>query len=646
MIQSISAQDIMNRDSLIELIPSMPRDTNLVLLYVNIGQQYENNLPDSAIHYYLMARDLSEELGYETGILKYISNITYVYNAQGKYDTALNLNLRAVDIAREHGSSLQLAACLGNVANSYLLLERYERAVEYFLQASDLIDRTDNTQYRIILYNNLAVTYLKLDQPAKGREYAEKAVRIAREPEDPVNLGISLDNLALTYIGTFEPEKSLPLLEEALSLANKTNNLYLKESILINFADAYLQMGQFERIPKYAKEGLQLAGLLGDKAGESTASLALGYYYLYLNQPEKARDYAVMSENSASDANLTEQLRKAYSLLGYISLSIKEYQKFREYLMKGDSINALMVNQNVLRNIQELETSYETERKEQLIRQLEKDKEIQKLSLRQNHFILVTLLGITFTTLMVSFLLIRGNRQKKQFYEKEKELQQTRINELEAEKQLLATEAVLKGQEDERTRLARDLHDSLGGMLSGIKLSFTHIKENLAKSQEDQEMFERGLDMLDGSIGELRTIAHNLMPETLLKFGLDTSLNDFCDSINNTEAINVSYQSIGLEDLKNRQPDVIIIYRIVQELINNALKHANATHIYVQVVIQEKIMTITVEDDGSGFDVRLLDESSGIGWNNIRSRVKYLNGRIDLQSETGHGTNINIYIPA
>ena len=133
---------------------------------------------------------------------------------------------------------------------------------------------------------------------------------------------------------------------------------------------------------------------------------------------------------------------------------------------------------------------------------------------------------------------------------------------------------MLKGEEQERTRLAKDLHDGLGGMLSGIKYSFQTMKGNLIMTPENKQAFERSMDMLDSSIKEMRRVAHNMMPEALVKFGLDTALSDFCNDINKTGALNVSYQSLGLENEIIEQTTAITIYRIVQELINNTMKHA------------------------------------------------------------------------
>ncbi len=644
-MQMVAAQVVMDREDLLSQLGNMEQDTSRVLVYISLGQQFENNLPDSAIYYYELARDLSTQLDYKTGILKYYSNITYVYNAQGKYDAALDLNLQSVELASEYGTPLQLAACLGNVANSYLYLERYEHAIDYFLQADGVISNTGNSQYQCILYNNLAIIYLKLHQADRAREYARQAVDLASELNDSYNLGISLDNLALTLIESDEPELALPYLQQALENAEQTENLYLKESVLINFAETYQRSGEFDKILYYAEEGLKLATDLEDISGKATAYLKLGYYYLYQNRLDMALENAELSRNAAISVNLREQLSHAYILLGQISFANKEYYEFQTYQFKHDSIEILTVNERILNNIQDLNTKYDTEKRIQQINRLEQDRAIQELQLRQNKLLLISLAGIIFTILITSFFINRSNRQKRLILNKENELQERKIAEFENEKQLSITEAMLQVQDAERSRLARELHDGLGGTLSGIKLSFMNLKELMATSPDDQQMFDRGLDMLDGSIMELRRVAHNLMPEVLLKFGLNNSVNDLCENISRNGGLKVSYQSTGLEDFYPDQNVSVIIYRLVQELLNNILRHASAKQALVQLDFYENNVGITVEDNGVGFNTSLLLTSAGIGWSNIRNRVEYLSGKIDIQSVPGQGTTVNIDLP-
>ena len=237
--------------------------------------------------------------------------------------------------------------------------------------------------------------------------------------------------------------------------------------------------------------------------------------------------------------------------------------------------------------------------------------------------------------LIISLLSFRNYKQK---------LQQQRINELETEKKLTATEVVLKGEEQERTHLAKDLHDGLGGMLSGIKYSLNTMKQNLIMTPDNAKAFERSIDMLDSSIQEMRRVAHNMMPEALVKFGLDTALKDFCTDINKTGAIKLSCQTLGLENTVIDQSVSVAIYRIVQELINNTMKHAAAKNAIIQISKNDGLISITVEDDGKGFDTKILQSAKGIGWSNIQSRVEYLKGSLDVKSSQEKGTSVQIEI--
>lgn len=154
-------------------------------------------------------------------------------------------------------------------------------------------------------------------------------------------------------------------------------------------------------------------------------------------------------------------------------------------------------------------------------------------------------------------------------------------------------------------------------------------------------VFERSLDMIDTSIKELRRVAHNMMPEMLTKFGLDEALKEYCNSINATKLLNVKYQSLGM-DIRLEKSIEIIIYRIIQELLNNTIKHAAATEVFVQLIKQDNRLNVVVEDNGKGFDITTLENNKGAGWVNIRSRVDYLKGRVDVHSEEGKGTLVNI----
>ena len=154
-------------------------------------------------------------------------------------------------------------------------------------------------------------------------------------------------------------------------------------------------------------------------------------------------------------------------------------------------------------------------------------------------------------------------------------------------------------------------------------------------------VFERSLDMIDTSIKELRRVAYNMMPEMLTKFGLDEALKEYCNNINTTRLLIVKYQSMGMEKRMDSSVE-IIIYRIVQELLNNTIKHAGATDAFIQLIREGNRLNIVVEDNGKGFDTSAPENNKGAGLLNIRSRVDYLKGQLDIHSGPGRGTLVNI----
>jgi signal transduction histidine kinase len=442
--------------------------------------------------------------------------------------------------------------------------------------------------------------------------------------------------------GKFDEAKLF--LNEGIALARSLNNDFALGSMLNNLGDLYLKELKFdESIPLFT-EGLEQALSIGDPILQCTSLRGLAYCNLDKKKFTKAMEYVNRSLDIAKENDYLKQEEVNYLLISDIQLAMGNTDNYYKFRYKSDSVSAIIGRERIQRNIETLEQQFKAREREHQIEELEKEKVFQKLRYRTGLFILITLVGISFTILIILSMKVRSNRQKRIILEKEKLIQQQRINELEREKQLAASEAVLKGQEEERKRLAKDLHDGLGGMLSGIKYSFSNVKENIIMSPENQRAFERSMDMLDSSISELRRVAHNMMPESLIRFGLEISVRDICRDITNSGALNASFQAFGINELKADQQTQIIIYRIIQELLNNIMKHAAAKNAIVQMTILDNNLNITVEDDGKGFDVKSIDPSKGLGLNNLKSRIEYLGGKLEIESEPGQGTTVNIEI--
>ncbi|MDP4244415.1 MAG: histidine kinase [Bacteroidota bacterium] len=337
------------------------------------------------------------------------------------------------------------------------------------------------------------------------------------------------------------------------------------------------------------------------------------------------------SVHKAVMANALTAMSEYYSRTGAQS---KAYQSLRLATAMNDTVLAAAN----IKQANTLSAIYESDQKEKEIARLELDKKVQSGAVRQK-----ALLNTIFIIALVAFILISFILYLN--FSKTRKLERQRIRELEKEKQLMGIEAMLKGQEEERSRLARDLHDGLGSMLSGVKISFSNLRDHISMNPGSALTYDKTLEQLDRTIAELRKVAHNLMPEALVQFGLRSAVKDFCESIRLTGHTEIICEQFGSDRELGNIADVNV-YRIVQELINNAINHGKADRILVQVTKTAEKVLITVEDDGRGFDTGALKSANGIGWTNIQSRVNYFNGIIDIESRPREGTTINIELVA
>lgn len=215
---------------------------------------------------------------------------------------------------------------------------------------------------------------------------------------------------------------------------------------------------------------------------------------------------------------------------------------------------------------------------------------------------------------------------------------------LEKEKELATIEAMLKGQEAERGRIASDLHDGLGAMLSGIKLHLSALKDEINLNKKTESLYQHSIQKIDGSINELRKISHNLMPESLEKFGLKKSIEDYCYNLQESTGTKIQFEQPEETPELNRSMQ-INLYRIIQELLNNATKHSGATQILVQIIFTTNKILLNVEDNGKGFDMKATAKDKGFGLRSIQLRTNYLKGSLQIVSTLEEGTSTYIEIP-
>ncbi|PBJ06665.1 sensor histidine kinase [Flavobacterium sp. ACN6] len=482
----------------------------------------------------------------------------------------------------------------------------------------------------------VAIIFMNNGEREKAAEYLDQAQKyIENTTKKSATLG---ESKMETYIINAENLVELKHFYDAKSILDKAF-LILKKYPESNLNDSYF----YSEGLYFARQNKHSEALISFEKG--IISAAKHSNFIALNRLKFA-EYEVLFKLKNYDkakANLEYLVKNTpfiidkknyYKELSKVYNATKEYSKAYFYSHKYNVINDSLNDANLKNEIVELEAKYKKAESEKKISLLQSENEkavLQVNNNRLNSMLFAVLSFLLFLTVL--FLWLYSNYQKKLSFQKEVNLQQE-LNALENQQKLSISNALIQGEEIERKRIARDLHDGLGSMLSGLKM---HL--NLA-DRENQENRPNINEMLNDSIKELRNISQNLMPESLMKLGLEHALKDLCVSHSNSETT-VEFQYL-IKKAKLPQHLEIMIYRIIQELLNNSLKYAKASQILVSCSQNKDVFFITVEDNGVGFNVKHAEKREGMGLRNIKNRVAFLNGKLEIDSVINKGTSTYI----
>jgi two-component system, NarL family, sensor kinase len=625
----LKAQLINTNDSLLNSMNQLKNDTVKVNRLNELARSLQHADLGKADEILNSSIKIAEQLKYSFGLSEAFALKASLFVNQLKLDSGKLFTDKAMEYIQNVkgvGAKNQTGMLLHTYGVIYQQKQMYDSATLKYLEAVRLFTETMNYKRLYYSYGNLSTIYIFLKDTLKMQNYASKAHEAAINSRDSSILMRSM----LNKISVFSDLNNLDSLffysQTGLSIFRQTNEA--------------LFVGKF----------YQAAGRYFNDRGDKPDS---AIYYLnkafnYLSQVNSIYDIAInwheLGEvylqkkdysNSVRCFKKAIELEKQFDLkqllvytLDKIILAEEGQRNFDSayyHLKEFVTINDSLQRKTQAQNVDELETKYRTEIKDKQLK-------LQQATIAKKNTLNYILTGSAATLLIIFLLTYRTYKQKRK-------LQEQKITELEKEKLLSATQSLLKGQEDERSRLAKDLHDGLGGLLSGVKLQLGAMKGNLILSEEHGRTFNNALGKLDESISEMRRVAHNMMPEALMKLGLQQALQDYCDGLSESQPFKINGEFYGLE--KRMEPSVeIVLYRIVQELLNNAVKHSGATTILAQVMRQDNNLSITVEDNGKGFDNETVVQGAGL--KNIRSRVDYLKGQLDIKSELGKGTSIHI----
>ena len=348
---------------------------------------------------------------------------------------------------------------------------------------------------------------------------------------------------------------------------------------------------------------------------------------------------SVLAKRAGQAQRRAEILRKLSRWSAEQGDPVKALEQLRAYSALSDSLAKAKYNEALAAK----EVLFGTERKEHHLARQQQALELAAAVDRRKDVQRTALALAVLAASIVAFLLWRSLRHRRKLAEQERELHLRQVDDLIQRNEISIMNAMLEGQEKERSRMAKDLHDRLGAMLSTVKLQLAALEDKVALAKGDlRAHYDKVAHLLDEAVGEVRRIAHDMNSLTLSRFGLAKALEQLCDSVRVSGRLAVDLHLFGLERRMDRSLE-IVLYRITQELISNALKHARAKEIEVSLTREAGRISLMVSDDGKGFNPAQV--AAGMGLENVRSRVASFGGTIQIDSTPGHGTTVSVEGP-
>ncbi|WP_462255024.1 tetratricopeptide repeat-containing sensor histidine kinase [Ferruginibacter sp.] len=627
-VANLTAQRILADSIEIVLKKEMP-DSDRAVTMVNRAMFYEVIDSAKAEQYYEEALDfaVNKKLYYPAGLSIRYRLVPKILKGNFVNIDDINKAVKFLSLSANKKARKQEGLLMGDKASYFYINGQYDSAIAWNLKGISVLEKNNYYNQTGTLYTNISNCYEVLHLKDKQKEYVIKGLEASKKSGESYIIFGSFLMVSQLYAGEKDYKKAMQYCDSAMlyykeNLSNSRMQLYY-----LMRAQAYEGLEKYDSSVHYYNKAYTLTKNNNDEWGMNEPLLRMGFGYMKLNKPEEAESFLHKGIDLAEKNNVLIFKRTGYELMSKFYEESGNYKKALEAYKKYYDANDSLQHADSKKTILDLDKKYETEKKEKQLL-------TQESALRQKNTINYILISSIAALLLISLLAYRTYKQKRK-------LQEQKIIELEKEKLLLATQSIVKGQEDERSRLAKDLHDGLGGLLSGVKLQLGAMKGNLILSEEHGRTFNNALSKLDESISEMRRVAHNMMPEALMKLGLQQALQDYCDGLSESQSFKINGEFYGLE--KRMESSVeIVVYRIVQELLNNAVKHSGAAAILVQVMKHDNNLTITVEDNGKGFNKDEVLLMKGTGLKNIQSRVDYLKGQLDIQSTPGKGTSVHI----
>ncbi|MEM6686122.1 MAG: tetratricopeptide repeat protein [Bacteroidota bacterium] len=639
-----------------------------------------------AINYALAALRLSKKEKFYTGISDAYNRLGVIAKNRKKFSDAKEYYENALKVDQSQNYDYGMARANNQLGVIYDIENQKVKALEYYSQSLAAFEKDQKYRQASKVSRNIATLYLSYQAYKEALEYYLKELDYAILAKDNKLIAKAYMGLGELHRIQKNPKEALSNFRKAAQIFRSQKNERQLTNVLIDIATIYDHLEQdslskqtfykaFDRIRKY-------------KVGNVAAfHHNLATLYKKLDQHDSAKYHYENAIKIYKKDTDTLRLFKTYNNLGNLHQEIEEYPKALAYLQTSldlqkqtkDSLflgNTYSALSKVYRNLNDNQKAYLYKDSAYRIRQIEyvkikkadryevdyinskmalekanNERIIAEEKAQKRILLLFTLLIVLILCSILLFYMtrIRLLKQQKMIAAYEKEQQEQQIQELINKQEMKDIYAMISGQEAERKRIAQDLHDNLGSKLSLVKIHYQSVEDNLENiDTETKQEYEKANELLDEACKSVREISHNMLSGTLSKFGLMPALKELKQTIETAcnkqqqREIQIELTSHKFDDRLDNTME-IEIYRVIQELLNNIIKHAKATHVAIQILKRDHEVNIIVEDNGIGFDTST--EYQGFGLKTIQSRITSMKGTYHIDSGKGNGTTVTIDIP-
>ena len=508
---------------------------------------------------------------------------------------------------------------------------QFDKAIKILLEVARHTEQAPVSKEKAQLYFAIAQVNGFNKYPEVAEQYLRTAVKYSVELKDDTLLGNAYNRLGI-YYEKYKKDLDSAMFFYKLSLAynDKAQDFVSKAYSLENIAGIYGERNDLKSALAYQKEALFYKLQKGKKIDAAIAYINIAETFDRLGKTDSVIDYTQRSLALSKEIKYRDLESYCYAMLGQVYEKRGDLKKALEFSRQYVTLKDTIYTETKNKQLAEQNTKYETEKKEQKIKELNQHATIQSLQLKQRNISLLIAIVLIITGSVIFYLVY--NRRKLQA--------RARLQEEINKQQFITTREVINAEERERKRIAADLHDGVGQLLSATLLNLNTFFSKMSPQRPPEA--DRILGLVTESYDELRSISHQMMPNALLKAGLGSAVKELVSGIDSNK-LAISLELVGLNERLKEEVETVL-YRVIQESINNVIKHAGATKLNIQVIKDEDGVSVTIEDNGKGFDMKKV-KSDGIGLKNMYSRVQFQQGTVDIDSQPGKGTLVLIHIP-